>query len=63
MQISKPLLQRAVREKIISQDQANQLWGFFEKDASTQVGFNIINLLFYLGGWTLQGIQTIFNSF
>lgn len=62
MQISKPLLQRAVREKIISQDQANQLWGFFEKDASTQVGFNIINLLFYLGGFIAICSVTILFS-
>lgn len=50
MKISKSLLHKAAAAGIINPKQVDTLWSFMIKDESTQTPFNIVNLLFYLGG-------------
>jgi hypothetical protein len=62
MKIIKKDLSDAVDNKIISHNQADDLWGYFESENLNTPLFNFTNLLYYFGGFLAIGAMTLFMN-
>lgn len=62
MNITKKKLSKAVEQKIISPDQANELFEFLQKHASDSPQFIFTHVLYYLGGLIAIGAMTLFMN-
>ncbi|MBA2709316.1 MAG: DUF2157 domain-containing protein [Tatlockia sp.] len=62
MNISPNTLSKAVKAKIISQEQADSLMVFLQNQGEQTPGFNTTNVLYYLGGLIAIAAMTIFLS-
>jgi hypothetical protein len=62
MKITKKQLNRAVTEKILSQDQADKLVAFLQAQPDTGPRFDFTHILYYLGGMLAIGAMTLFMN-
>jgi hypothetical protein len=62
MQVNRSLLEQAVDKGLISKDQAEKLWGFFEQQAQETPSFRLTHVLYYLGGLIAIGAMTLFMT-
>lgn len=60
MFISKIILDHAVSNKIISQDQAKNLWNFLKAENPNDAKFDLINVAYYFGALLIIGAMTWF---
>ena len=60
MNLSKSMLNKAVEAKIITEEQAQNLIQFLTNLPEASPGFNLTNVLYYLGGLIAIGAMTIF---
>ncbi len=62
MKISKNHLSRAVDNKILSADQAEQLFNFLQAQPDTGASFDFTHVLYYFGGLIAIGAMTVFMT-
>lgn len=62
MSITKKQLDNAVEKEIISQDQADRLFAFFQSQPATGPRFDFTHVLYYLGGLIAIGAMTLFMT-
>ncbi|MBA2652369.1 MAG: DUF2157 domain-containing protein [Tatlockia sp.] len=62
MNITPPILSKAVKAKIISKEQAESLYTFLESQSEQGPYFNTTNVLYYLGGLIAIGAMTLFMN-
>ncbi len=62
MKITKENLKLAVTEKIISQEQSENLYDFLQALPSTGPGFDFTHVLYYMGGLIAIGAMTLFMN-
>ncbi|MDF2179510.1 DUF2157 domain-containing protein [Aliiglaciecola sp. CAU 1673] len=62
MKISKQLLQDAVANSILSQTQADALYGFLQQRQDQTPRFDFTHVLYYLGGMLAIGAMTLFMN-
>ena len=62
MNITKKQLDSAVKQQLISQDQAEKLFEFFKSQASAGPSFDFTHVLYYMGGLIAIGAMTLFMT-
>lgn len=62
MKVSRKHLEDAVNERILSSQQAEQLYDFLSQHPSAGPSFNFTNVLYYLGGLIAIGAMTVFMT-
>jgi hypothetical protein len=62
MKVTRKKLERAVAEKIISQEQADNLFNFLKTLPSTGPVFDFTHVLYYMGGLIAIGAMTLFMN-
>ena len=62
MKILKKQLNQAVDEQIISSEQADALYAFYQGQAQNQAHFSFTHVLYYLGGLLALGAMTLFMN-
>jgi len=62
MKVTKKKLELAVTEKIISQEQADNLFNFLKTLPSTGPSFDFTHILYYMGGLIAIGAMTLFMN-
>ncbi|WP_454782586.1 DUF2157 domain-containing protein [Legionella sp. WA2022007384] len=62
MKISRHMMNKAIEANIISEKQANDLIEFIKNLPEQSPGFNLTNVLYYLGGLIAIGAMTIFMN-
>jgi hypothetical protein len=62
MKITRSMMNKAVEEKIISQEQAKNLIQFIKNWSNQSPGFNLTNVLYYFGGLIAIGAMTLFMN-
>lgn len=60
MKINRQLLNSAAKEGIITSEQADNLWAFFEKNLEEVPSFNFTHILYYFGGLVAITAMTLF---
>jgi len=62
MKLNRPLLDEAVRRGLVSDAQAEALWGFLSERAADTPSFRFTHILYYLGGLLAIGAMTLFMT-
>ncbi|THF66706.1 MAG: DUF2157 domain-containing protein, partial [Methylophaga nitratireducenticrescens] len=62
MNITKKQLDLAVKQDLISQDQADKLFDFFKSQPTTGPSFDFTHVLYYMGGLIAIGAMTLFMT-
>ena len=62
MNVTKKQLDSAVKQQLISQDQAEKLFEFFKSQASAGPSFDFTHVLYYMGGLIAIGAMTLFMT-
>ena len=62
MNIGKPHLQQAVEQQIISRQQADALWRFWQSQQNEVPQFRFNHVLYYIGGLLAIGAMTLFMT-
>ncbi len=62
MKISRELLTKAVKEKIVTSKQAESLFQFLKDQAHDSPSFNLTNIIYYFGGLIAIGAMTLFMN-
>lgn len=62
MKISRGVLNKAVKEQIINDKQADDLFRFLQSQPEPSPGFNLTNVLYYFGGLIAIGAMTLFMN-
>jgi len=62
MNITKQHIKDAVKEKILTQEQSQQLFEFIKKQPTTGPTFDFTHVLYYLGGMIAIGAMTLFMN-
>lgn len=62
MNITKKQLDSAVKQQLISQDQAEKLFEFFKSQPSAGPSFDFTHVLYYMGGLIAIGAMTLFMT-
>ena len=62
MNITKKQLDSAVKQQLISQDQAEKLFEFFKSQPSSGPSFDFTHVLYYMGGLIAIGAMTLFMT-
>lgn len=60
MQLTRPQLEDAVRQGLITSRQAEQLWQFLDQRNQDTPGFRVTHILYYLGGLIAIGAMSLF---
>ncbi|MDQ2696676.1 MAG: DUF2157 domain-containing protein [Pseudomonadota bacterium] len=62
MNITRAMMQAAVREGLISSDQAEALWRFWAQRSPLVAQLDLTHVLYYLGGLVAMGAMTLFMT-
>lgn len=62
MQITRSRLYEAVRQELITEEQASRLWTFLEAGTHDTPGFRATHVLYYLGGMIAIGAMSLFMT-
>ncbi len=62
MKITRSMMNKAVEEHILSQEQAQNLMHFLKNMSNQNPGFNLTNVLYYFGGLISIGAMTLFMN-
>ena len=62
MQLTRPQLEDAVRQGLITSRQAEQLWRFLDQLNQDTPGFRVTHILYYLGGLIAIGAMSLFMT-
>jgi len=62
MQVNRKLLEQATDKGLVSKDQANELWAFFNEQTLDTPQFRLTHVLYYLGGLIAIGAMTVFMT-
>lgn len=62
MELKRNLLKEAVDEKLITEQQAQQLWDFLSERSQDTASFRFTHILYYLGGMIAIGAMSLFMT-